>query len=94
MSHRAAGNKVHICTNHTAAFKDNLPLFNYDLQFITDPNKSPCNTGNNNLTCLRILERHYNQVGVEIKEGRKLEWSNMKIVEQLAKNSGIKCNTI
>ena len=94
LSHRAAGNKVHICTNHTAAFKDNLPLFNYDLQFITDPNKSPCNTGNNNLTCLRILERHYNQVGVEVKEGRKLEWSNMKIVEQFAKNSGIKCNTI
>ena len=94
LSHRAAGNKVHICTNHTAAFKDNLPLFNYDLQFITDPNKSPCNTGNNKLTCLRILERHYNQVGVEVKEGRKLEWSNMKIVEQFAKNSGIKCNTI
>ena len=94
LSHRAAGDKVRMCTNHTASFKDNLPLFNYDLQFITDPNKSPCNTGNNKLTCLRILERHYNQVGVEINEGRKLEWSNMKIVEQFAKNSGIKCNTI
>ena len=62
LSHRAAGNKVDICTDYTASFKDNLSLFNYDLQFITDPNKSPCNAGNYNLTCLRILERHYNQV--------------------------------
>ena len=94
LSHRAAGSNVDICTDHTAEFKDNLPLFNYDLQFITDPYKSPCNAGNYNLTCLRILERHYNQVGLEIKEGRKLEWRNTEMVEQLAKNAGIKCNPI
>ena len=97
LSHRAAGNTmVNICTNHmpTAAFKDNFPLFNYDLQFINDPLRSPCNAGNNNLTCLRILERHYNQVGLEIKQGRKLEWRNIETVEQIAKNSGITCNPI
>ena len=97
LSHRAAGNTtVNICTNHmpNAAFKDNFPLFNYDLQFITDPLRSPCNAGNNTFTCLRILERHYNQVGLEIKQGRKLEWRNIETVEQIAKNSGITCNPI
>ena len=97
LSHRAAGNTtVDICTNHmpNAAFKDNFPLFNYDLQFITNPLRSPCNAGNNSFTCLRILERHYNQVGLEIKQGRKLEWRNIETVEQIAKNSGITCNPI
>ena len=97
LSHRAAGNTtVDICTNHmpNAAFKDNFPLFNYDLQFITNPLRSPCNAGNNSFTCLRILERHYNQVGLEIKQGRKLEWRNVETVEQIAKNSGITCNPI
>ena len=95
LSHRAAGNTimVNICTNHmpTAAFKDKFPLFNFDVKFIKDPLRSPCNAGNITFTCLRILERHYNQVGLEIKQGRNLEWRKKETVEQIA---GITCNPI
>ena len=47
--------------------------------------------GNITFTCLRILERHYNQVGLEIKQGRNVEWRNIETVEQIA---GITCNPI
>ena len=45
-------------------------------------------------TCLQVLERHYNQVGREIKQGRKLEWSTLEISEKVASEFGVTCQPI
>ena len=91
LSHKAAGNKLDICSNHSVSLSDNLLFFVHDLQRPLDRN--PCK-GNNTNTCLQILERHYNQVGLEIKQGRKLEWSNLERADKLASEFDIKCPPI
>ena len=92
LSHQAAGNKLNICSSHSASLSDNLLLFKHDLQRL-DTNL-PC-TGNSTNACLQVLERHYNQVGLEIKQQvRKVEWTNVETVEKLANEFGIKCPPI
>ena len=51
--------------------------------------------GNNLNKCLQVLERHYNQVGFEIKQGRrKLEWHNVETAEMLASEFDMQCPSI
>ena len=89
LSHQAAGNKLNICSSHSASLSDNLLLFKHDLQRL-DANQ-PC-TGNSTNDCLQVLERHYNQVGLEIKQQvRKVEWTNVETVEKLANEFEVKC---
>ena len=89
LSHQAAGNKLNICSSHSASLSDNLLLFKHDLQRLN--NNLPC-TGNSTNFCLQVLERHYNQVGLEIKQQvRKVEWTNLETVEKLADEFEIKC---
>ena len=92
LSHQAAGNKLNICSSHSASLSDNLLLFEHDLQRVnTHP---PC-TGNSTNACLQVLERHYNQVGLEIKQQvRKVEWTNVETVEKLANEFEIKCQPL
>ena len=100
LSHRAVGNKLKLCANHSMSLTDNLVLLNHDLQRVKSlgrrgfAEKSLC-TGNNTDFCLRVLERHYNQVALEIKQkGRKLEWRNVETVEKLANDVDIKCKPL
>ena len=91
LSHKAAGNNLDICSNRSVSLSDNFVLFNHDLQFVKSVEETPC-TGNYTNTCLEVLERHYNQVGLEIKQGRKVEWSNVETVEKLASEFNIQCS--
>ena len=91
LSHKAAGNNLDICSNRAVSLSDNFVLFNHDLQFIKSVDETPC-TGNYANTCLELLKRHYDQVGLEIKQGRKVEWSNVKTVEKLASEFNIQCS--
>jgi len=71
--------------------KDNLVLFNHDLQRVENLLQTPC-TGNNTNACLKALERHYNQVGLEIKRNeRKLDWADLERIEKLANEVDIVC---
>ena len=93
LSHEAAGNVLVKCSNHSASLSDNLVLFNHDIQRFNFP-APPC-PGERRNTCLEILERHYNEVGLEIKQkARKLDWNNVKTVEKLAEESNLKCSSI
>ena len=80
-----------ICSNRTFSPSDNLIFFVHDLQM--GNRNHPCK-GNNTQTCLQALDRHYNQVGHEIKQGRKLEWSTLEIAEKIASEFGITCQPI
>ena len=91
LSHKAAGNNLDICSNHSVSPSDNLLFFVHDLQGGVD--KHPCK-GDLTNTCLQVLERHYNQVGLEIKQGRKLEWSSLETADTLASEFGITCPPI
>ena len=91
LSHKAAGNNLDICSNRSVSPSDNLLFFVHDLQGGVD--KHPCK-GDLTNTCLQVLERHYNQVGLEIKQGRKLEWSSLETADTLAREFGITCPPI
>ena len=91
LSHKAAGNILDICSNRTFLPSDNLIFFVHDLQM--GNTNHPCK-GNITQTCLQVLERHYNQVGHEIKQGRKLEWSTLEIAEKVASEFGVTCQPI
>ena len=100
LSHKAAGNKLDICTNHSVSLSNNFVLLNHDLQRVkslggnTFVEQSLC-TGSNTNFCLQVLERHYNQVGLEIKQNvRKLEWHNIETVKKLANDVDIKCDPL
>ena len=89
LSHERAGNKLNICSSRSASLSNNLLLFEHDLQRL---NSHPPCTGNSTNTCLQVLERHYNQVGLEIKQQvRKLKWTNVETVEKLANEFDITC---
>ncbi|CAH3140304.1 unnamed protein product [Porites lobata] len=91
LSHKAAGNNLDICSNRTFLPSDNLIFFVHDLQM--GNRNHPCK-GNITQTCLQVLEHHYNQVGREIKQGRKLEWSTLEIAEKVASEFGVTCQPI
>ena len=91
LSHEAAGNKLNLCSNHSVSLSKNLVLFTHDLQRVKNRKQTPC-TGNNAKSCLQVLKRHYNQVGLEIKQHeRKMKWTNLETVEKLANEFEIKC---
>ena len=90
LSHEAAGNPRAMCSNHSVSLADSFVLFYHDLQRIT-PGKTPC-TGNKKTDhCLKVLDRHYNQVGLDIRKGRKIQWEDFETVETLAKELDIIC---
>ena len=78
LSHTVVSTTPAICSNHSeVSLKDNLVLFNHDLQRVEHLLQTPC-TGNKTTACLKALERHYNQVGLEIKRNeRKLDWADL-----------------
>jgi len=90
LSHEAAGNPQAVCSNYSVSLADNFVLFHHDLQRIT-PGKTPC-TGNKKTDhCLKVLDRHYKQVGLDIRKGRKIQWEDFETVETLAKELDIIC---
>jgi len=79
-----------MCSNYSVSLADNFVLFHHDLQRIT-PGKTPC-TGNKKTDhCLKVLDRHYKQVGLDIRKGRKIQWEDFETVETLAKELDIIC---
>ena len=90
LSQRAADNQDAICSNRSFSADTNLVLFNHDLMKLKRGHESPC-TGSKRSRCLESLERHYNQVGNDIKQGREIKWRNLKTVERLAKKADIIC---
>ena len=91
LSHKAAGNNLDICSNRTFSPSDNLIFFVHDLQ--VGNRNHPCK-GNITQTCLQVLERHYNQVGLEIQQGRNLEWSNLETADKLSREFDVTCKPI
>jgi len=90
LSHKAAGNPQAMCSNHSVSLADNFVLFYHDLQRIT-PGKTPCSGSKTSEHCLKVLNRHYNQVGLDIKKGRKIQWEDFETVTTLAKEADIIC---
>ena len=78
-----------MCSNHSASLADNFVLFYHDLHRIT-PGETPC-TGNKKNHCLKVLDRHYKQVGLDIRKGRKIQWNDFETVKTLANEVGITC---
>ena len=90
LSQEAAGNDAEKCSNRTASLITNFVLFN---QRLGHP-ALPC-PKNREETCLQLLERNYNQIGLEIKQKtRKIDWKNVKIVEKLAKELKLQCEVL
>ena len=90
LSHEAAGNPQAMCTNHLVLLAKNFVLFYHDLQRIT-PGETPCTANKKTEHCLKALDRHYKQVGLEITKGRKIQWKDFEMVETLAKEVEISC---
>ena len=65
LSHEAAGNPQAMCFNHSVSLAKNSVLFYHDLQRITR-GKTPCIGNKKTEHCLKVLDRHYKQVGLEI----------------------------
>ena len=100
LSHEAAGNKLDICANRQFSLSDNFVLLHHNLERISPKNRhrvilpKPCE-GEISSFCLKVLERHYKQVGLELKQNaRKLDWGDLKTVEKLAGDFDIKCKPI
>ena len=73
-----------------------MVFLKHDLQDLGNRglDKKPC-IGNNLNKSLQVLDRHYNQVGLEIKQGRrKLEWHNVETAEMLANEFDMQCPSI
>ena len=94
-----AGNRLDICANRQYSLSDNFVLLHHNLERVVSNHHrvilpKPCE-GNMSSFCLKVLERHYKQVGLELKQnGRKLDWRDLKTVEKLADEVGIKCKSI
>ena len=90
LSHEAAGNPQAMSFNHSFSLAKNFVLFYHDLQSIT-PGETPCTANKKTEHCLKVLDRHYKQVGLEITKGRKIQWKDFEAVETLAKEVDIIC---
>ena len=93
LSHEAAGNPQVMCSNHSVSLEDNFVLFYHDLQRIT-PGKTPCFGNKKTDHCLKVLDRHYKQVGLDIRKGRKMQWKDFETVKTLANEAGIICSNL
>ena len=91
--HEAAGNPQAMCSNHSVSLDDNFVLFYHDLQRIT-PGKTPCIGNKKTDHCLKVLDRHYKQVGLDIRKGRKIQWKDFETVKTLANEAGIICSNL
>ena len=91
LSHEVAGNHQAICSNRSVSVTDNLVLFNHDLHSVT-PAQTPC-TGSKKNDCLKVLERHFYQVALDIKNGRNIQWRDFQTVEKLANEDDIICTS-
>ena len=93
LSQEAAGNDAEKCPNRTASLITNFALFNHDVQRFDHP-APPC-PRNRQETCLQLLERNYNQIGLEIKQKtRKLDWQDVKTIEKLAMELKLRCDVL
>ena len=92
LSHEAAGNPQAMCSNHSISRTANFVLFYHDLHRIT-PGETPC-IGNKRNHCLKVLDRYYKQVGLEIRKGRKMQWKDFETVKTLANEIGIICSNL
>jgi len=92
LSHEATGNPQAMCSNSSVSRANNFVLFYHDLQRVT-PGETPC-TGNKKNHCLTVLDRHYKQVGVDIRKGRKIQWNDFETVKTLANEAGIICTKL
>ena len=90
LSQRAADKQQAICSTRSFSADTNLVLFNHDLMKLEPGHETPC-TGIKRNHCLKILERHYNQVGIDIKKGLEMKWRNLEIVERIAQKADIVC---
>ncbi|CAB3996240.1 Hypothetical predicted protein [Paramuricea clavata] len=89
LSHKAAGHHLAFCTG-----KRDLPLSNNLILFKYARAPLPCN-GDLTCKCLEVLQRHHNLVGSEIFENkRRMEWSDVEIVQKLVKEIGATCPVI
>ena len=91
LSQEAAENDAEKCSNRTASLMTNFVLFNHDIQRVDNP-APPCPRSRED-ACLKLLERNYNQIGLEIQQKtRKLDWHDVKIVEKLAIELELQCD--
>ena len=96
LSHEAAGNPQAMCSNHSVSLADNFVLFYHDLHRIS-PGETPCIGNKNTDHCLNALDRHYKQVGLDIRKGRKMQWKEFETVNMvkiLANETGIICSDL
>ena len=90
LSQRAADKQQAICSSRPFSADTNLVLFNHDLMKLKPGHEIPC-AGSKRNHCLKSLERHYNQVGIDIKQGREIKWRDLEVVERLAKEADMIC---
>ena len=79
-----------MCSNHSVSLADNFVLFYHDLQRTT-PGKTPCIGNKKTDHCFKVLDGHYQQVGLDIRKGRKIQWKDFEMVETLAKDVDVTC---
>ena len=93
LSQEAAGNDAEKCSNRTASLITNFVLFNHNIERVDKP-APPCPRSRED-TCLQLLQRNYNQIGLEVKQKtRKLDWQNVKTVEKLAIELKLQCDSL
>ena len=93
LSQEAARNDAEKCPNRTASLITNFVLFNHDVQRFDHP-APPCPRHRHD-TCLQLLQRNYDQIGLEIKQKtRKLDWQDVKTVEKLAMELELQCDVL
>ena len=90
LSQRAADKQQAICSTRSFSADTNLVLFNHDLARLKRGHETPC-IGSKRNNCLKNLERHYNQVGIDIKQGREIKWQDLEVVERLAREADMMC---
>ena len=93
LSQEAAGTRLAVCEKHNFSLSDNFYLLHHDLQRVKElPNIC---TGKNTDYCLQVLDCHYKEFGLKIKQnGRKLLWSNVVVVEKLGNEIGLTCKPL
>ena len=72
LSQRAGDKQQAICSTRSFSADTNLFLFNHDLARLKRGHEIAC-VGSKRNHCLKNLERHYYQVGIDIKQGREIK---------------------
>ena len=92
LSQAAAGRKVSMCEKHPSSdINYLLHLFNADMHAFRRKDPHPC-AGKSTKSCLDILERHIEKIGVEIRTNlRRLEWEDFEKIDTFARQAGLTC---